>query len=177
MKNSANKIDLFASRAELSSIISIGNTPACATQELGDLVGQACTGTTAVYAGVPGYMTTPSNAGTFQWSTETIVTGVTDDTSGAPNTATLAGLAGVYPAADYCAGLVSGGYDDWYLPTMYELSTILYAHGTELGAGTSWFWASVEYDITNTWLKKFNTGGQGYSSKVNSWMVRCIRRY
>ena len=55
------------------------------------------------------------------WGPMGVITNAQSITNGAANTATLAGLDGDYPAADYCYNLTEGGFSDWYLPAEQEL--------------------------------------------------------
>jgi hypothetical protein len=49
-------------------------------------------------------------------------TGSDSNINGPANTATLMALGGSnYPAANFCNNLVTGGFDDWYLPAINEL--------------------------------------------------------
>ena len=62
---------------------------------------------------------------TIQLKTSTTSTSGTSSVfDGAANTANMANTS--HPAANYCAGLVINGYNDWYLPALYELEIAYY---------------------------------------------------
>lgn len=72
-----------------------------------------------------------------QWKTSnTSTSGAGSGVDGPANTAAMiAEGAANYPAADFCDGLTIGGYSDWYLPALHELS-ILYFN-LKPGTGTN----------------------------------------
>ena len=75
-----------------------------------------------------------------------------DFTDGQPNTTTLVSGAGAphgFTAAALCDGYSFNGFNDWYLPSLYELELMLqnnYAMGDyALGWATAtWYWSSTE---------------------------------
>jgi len=60
------------------------------------------------------------------WGTNSVSTGVTSAINGPTNSATLAALGAAYAAATFCEGLNSGGYTDWYMPSLNELEVLYY---------------------------------------------------
>ncbi len=88
-------------------------------------------------------------------------------------------------AVEYCDNLQLAGRDDWRLPEVWELWSIV-DHGRQnpaidpvfgYGASPFWYW-SVTYlgDNPNTaWFTTFYKGGGGYGSKGNSNSVRAVR--
>jgi hypothetical protein len=81
---------------------------------------------------------------TLAWkNANTITPGADDFINGSQNTADMVadGDSTVYPAAHFCNNLVTGGYSDWYMPSLYELD-ICYNNlkpttGTNSTSGTS----------------------------------------
>ena len=57
-------------------------------------------------------------------TTQTSTTGIDSTYDGASNTTSMDDSS--HPAAQYCAGLSTGGYSDWYLPALYELEIAYY---------------------------------------------------
>jgi hypothetical protein len=61
-----------------------------------------------------------------KWGTTATNTGITSVIDGPTNSASLAALGANYEAAIFCEGLNTGGYTDWYLPALNELSVCYY---------------------------------------------------
>lgn len=88
-------------------------------------------------------------------------------------------------AVDYCEKLGYGGHDDWRLPTIYELRTILdYGEGgidkTLFPGPTYYFWTTTVdavYGDGGHWVVNFGQGG-AYSNNANyfEYCVRCVRK-
>lgn len=90
-------------------------------------------------------------------------------------------------AGDYAAKLCYdlSGFDDWYLPSRYELN-LMYnniGQGNLLGLGNvggfadSIYWSSNEYDAKNAFWLDFNDGYQYGTLKETSLYVRAIRAF
>jgi hypothetical protein len=82
-------------------------------------------------------------------------------------------------AAKVCSDLSSGGYDDWYLPSRWELFQ-LYVNRVAIGGGFAsvYYWSSTEYSTTYVWWVDFNTGSSNYGSyKDSTNRVRCVRSF
>lgn len=87
-------------------------------------------------------------------------------------------------AAKLCSDYTSGGYSDWYLPSLWELNqcfdeilivnTVL---GDINGFSQSLYWASTELYNNNAWLIGFETGNYANYSKNNAYSVRAVRRF
>lgn len=94
-------------------------------------------------------------------------------------------------AISYCSNLTLGGRDDWRLPNINELRSIVEYWGaspsintivfpnTPNTNGSSFFWSSstLAFGTKPAWL--FNYGvtpgpGTGYSSKTDKYYVRCV---
>ncbi len=88
-------------------------------------------------------------------------------------------------AVDYCEGLDYGGFTDWRLPSVEELSTLpdygkyIPAIDSDVFPETdpSYFWTSSVYAVLNTyvWLTYFNNGDVGIYLKTKYYNARCVR--
>ena len=103
--------------------------------------------------------------------------------TGLQNTADVLALLGIgsrsglNPPARICAELSYGGYKDWFLPSLDEL-TLIYENLFLSGKGDfkeSLYWSSSEYDSIHAWSKDFRKEGSGVTRKDISLRVRAIR--
>jgi len=189
----SHELSLNAEQAEDGVTVAIGEGEESADPCEGVDIGEECVGG-ALYAGEYNgskYMTTPEDGGQMAWSTEHILTSVVDEDNGQANTATLASLVGVYPAADYCAGLIYGSYQDWFLPSFNELNYVLYENKDDLGEfktdaptpdSLSLYWSSTENEEGmvgwNALGQSFFDGSRdGFLGKTSVWYIRCVRSY
>ena len=110
--------------------------------------------------------------------------------TGASNTIDIElGCTATGTAADICANLTLGGYNDWFLPSKDELNKMylnLYIQGlggfvTINGIGSTRYWSSTEYNSNSAWVQLFydtSTGGfPTENSKSNLGYVRAIRAF
>jgi hypothetical protein len=81
-------------------------------------------------------------------------------------------------AANICNNLVSGGYSDWYLPSLDEMYK-LYLNRSIIGGLTgTYYWSSSQYSSTNAYFVNFSSGSTSNTSKSYSSMnVRAIRKF
>lgn len=90
-----------------------------------------------------------------------------------------------FPAAEYCADLVAHGYDDWYLPSFFEIA-ILNNLAAGKPAGTynlqdSKYWSSSELSSDFAYMSDFAIHGSSGDYKTPSFVgadshrVRCMR--
>ena len=90
-------------------------------------------------------------------------------------------------AAKTCYDLILGGYNDWYLPSKYELN-LMYQNigqGNALGLGnvggfaSYYYWSSTEGGNYLAWRQHFLYGGQFDDSKGGSYgsFVRAVRAF
>ncbi|MCB9983915.1 MAG: tail fiber domain-containing protein [Rhodospirillales bacterium] len=120
---------------------------------------------------------------TKQWSTESIALGplVQDANNGDQNTVNLLNFGrpvGYYPAIEYCANMILNGYDDWFLPSYSEFSSLI-TPGVALGDLTgfpSYYWTS--YEASNGDARKIipSSGVASSSTKATGYYVRCARK-
>lgn len=61
-----------------------------------------------------------------QWGPQADATGFTSVIDGPTNSAGISALGSNYEAARFCENLNTGGFTDWYLPALNELTTIYY---------------------------------------------------
>jgi hypothetical protein len=95
-------------------------------------------------------------------------------------------------AQTYCNDLVFGGFDDWRMPTISELGTLVYGCDEascveDMGPadGCYWieslqgdcfaYWASDECDTSNRSSLQFNIGYVACLIPADSYFVRCVR--
>ena len=98
--------------------------------------------------------------------------------TGAQNTIDIMnGCATAGIAASLCGDLVLGGYSDWYLPSIDEL-TQLYINRVAIGGfANNFYWSSTEIYFTDAWVQDFFYGIQDYSNKSNYYDVRAVRAF
>lgn len=85
-----------------------------------------------------------------------------------------------YEAAVYCDGLVAHGYDDWYLPSINEMSVLydnLYDGGNP-GQFQSPFhyWTSSEVSAQHVWIMRIDRDETIDENKNSELRVRCVRK-
>lgn len=109
-------------------------------------------------------------------------TGYTSTVTGRANTQGLVNLSDAgspYNAAAYCAGLSTGGHNDWYLPAQDEL-LLLYTNRAAIGGFLGpHYWSSTEYDDQFARGYRFTDGALVVLQKpiANGQInVRCVRR-
>ena len=92
-----------------------------------------------------------------------------------------AGCSTVATAADICANLVIGGYDDWYLPSKDELNKLyqnrLLIGGFLLSGQYSYYWSSTEYSNSAAFVTGFENGSLAPGGKNNYYQVRPVRSF
>ncbi len=88
-------------------------------------------------------------------------------------------------AAQLCRDLSLGGFNDWYLPSKYELN-LMYQNigqGNLLGLGnvggfaSVGYWSSTENDSIYAWQQNFANGSQYDGHKFSSTRVRAVRAF
>lgn len=79
--------------------------------------------------------------------------------------------------ADYSVTVDGQTYDDWYLPSKYELNLLFQKHEKVGGFDERYFWSSNEVDSLEAWLQSFYDGRQLNVSKSDQNYVRAIRAF
>lgn len=93
-------------------------------------------------------------------------------------------------AASLCLNLVIGGQNDWYLPSLDELSLLWHNRfnvnktlSSVVGATvlpnpvSASYWSSTESSATFAWRFSFNSGSTGFTLKSNAGFVRAVRTF
>jgi hypothetical protein len=88
-------------------------------------------------------------------------------------------------AQTYCENLILGGFSDWRLPNIYELTTLLdntkkeqpYIIDGFQFKESSGYWSSTTYKSYKdyTWFVHFGAGGVSSGDKYNYYYVRCVK--
>ncbi len=73
----------------------------------------------------------------------------------------------------------SGGYTDWFLPSLDELIELnkVFSNNNLGGFGNYYYWSSSEYDSTSVWCVNFHNGEIMTKDKRDVWKVRVIRAF
>ncbi|MBA4167770.1 MAG: DUF1566 domain-containing protein [Chitinophagaceae bacterium] len=130
-----------------------------------------------------GLVAAPDDLGRFQWSnyvyTQTGASATALGTGNA-NTATIVTSLGTTTsyAARYCAELVLGGHDDWYLPSRDELMLLYDARNAIRNFSSSdYYWTSSDQGGSTAWIQSFITGVSSSYDKAGNFKVRAIRTF
>lgn len=123
------------------------------------------------------------NESTAQWQSSGTTTNATRSWDGAYNT----GLMTSSPAANYVNGLTDGGFTDWYLPSIDELSILwhnrfhvnnaLNAGGFTLLSNTAFYWSSTESNASYAFNFNFYFGYSSTNLKAITHSVRAVRAF
>ena len=114
----------------------------------------------------------------------TVISGADGMAIGTGNQNTIdieAGCTTPATAADICANLTLGGYNDWFLPSKDELNemyTNLYQQGLG-GFDNDYYWSSssTEYISAIAWGQEFGDGFQFSNDKDFNANVRAVRAF
>jgi len=127
------------------------------------------------------YVHPTDNSIGMEWGGEGTFVNALSNTEGEQNTDSIVlklGNNGGDPyAAKLCKDLVAFGFDDWYLPSAFELNC-LYENRTTIGNFTQeGYWSSTEYNANYAWYEYFHStyGSIDYAYKDSNYNVRCVR--
>jgi hypothetical protein len=108
-------------------------------------------------------------------------------TNGLANTNAIVAQAGAGTsyAAGLCKAYNAGGFNDWYLPAVWELNQCYEAAMivNEVLGNTNGFksftayWSSIEDYNTDALAQNFTSGFTGYANKNKYFAVRAVRRF
>ena len=102
----------------------------------------------------------------------------TDIGTGQANTAAMLASSAAYDwAVSYCNNFISGGFDDWFMPSLAELQA-MWTYRYNIGyLVNSTYWSSSETAWNKAWLVSFNDGIGHNFLKNNTASVRPIRAF
>ncbi|MDQ3017554.1 MAG: DUF1566 domain-containing protein, partial [Bacteroidota bacterium] len=129
-----------------------------------------------------GLITTPDDVGTLiSWGCNGVSIPGADGTAigtGNQNTIDIvSGCATAQIAADRCSDLISGGFNDWYLPSKDELNKLYLNQNSISTFYPGFYWSSSEISSTNAWTQDLSTGTQASQGKSTNFAVRAIRKF
>lgn len=124
------------------------------------------------------------NESTAQWQASGTITNATRSWDGVYNTGLMTGS----PAATYVNGLTDGGFTDWYLPSIDELSILWHNRfhaNNALNAGgftlltltNTDYWSSTEDDAVGAFTFRFVWGTVDINYKASTYSVRAVRAF
>lgn len=79
--------------------------------------------------------------------------------------------------ADYSVTVNNEYFDDWYLPSLYELNLLYPQQGIVGGFEIASYWSSTEASSTSAWLKGFHSSIELSFVKEGAYHVRAIRAF
>ena len=127
---------------------------------------------------------TADNSPEIQWYNDSYLdTNGTSMTDGAANTLDIITTqgSGMY-AASLCVDYDAGGFTDWYLPALSELSCLQTNYELIGGFNTdggvpSYYWSSTQEDENEAWGEYLNDGSTATTTTNGLRNVRCVRSF
>ena len=120
----------------------------------------------------------------IEWYYGNNLTGATLDGvyAGKANTRIIVAFqgAGSYAAKlcdDYAVTVNNEYYDDWYLPSKYELNLLYNQKAIVGGFDPDWYWSSTEANQYFAWGQYFGNGLQDGPYKFKQYHVRAVRAF
>ena len=123
------------------------------------------------------------NESTAQWQSSSLKTNATRSWDGAFNTGLMSGS----PAVTYVNSLTDGGFTDWYIPSIDELSILwhnrfhvnkaLNVGSFTLLSSSAFYWSSTENGTAGAFGFHFNIGNTTSANKTNTLNVRAVRAF
>jgi hypothetical protein len=120
---------------------------------------------------------------TAQWQSSVTITNATRSWDGVYNTGLMTGS----PAATYVNGLTDGGFNDWYLPSIDELSILwqnrfhankaLNDGSFTLLPNNTVYWSSTEFETTAFYFNFYNGEVRPGDYKTDTFSVRAVRAF
>jgi len=117
------------------------------------------------------------------WQSSGTTTNATRSWDGVFNTGLMTGS----PAATYVNGLTDGGFTDWYLPSIDELSILWHNRflankalndgSFTLLSKTAYYWSSTENIASDAFCFYFYYGYSNIKGKFNTYYVRAVRAF
>ncbi|OQK15437.1 hypothetical protein AU255_18385 [Methyloprofundus sedimenti] len=80
-------------------------------------------------------------------------------------------------AAELANNYRFGGYLDWFLPSLNELTLLYYQRGLVGNFKSENYWSSTEYNNFYAWIQSFGIGGQSTRTKNTIFRIRAIRAF
>ena len=125
---------------------------------------------------------------TSPWGDKTIETSARSTYDGSANTATIIAAISSSSAAQLCASYTGGGFSDWYMPSLDEMSLmdnvkyIINKTLTEDGDALTTpladdYWTSTEYSTDQGWFFSFVKGGSDIWGKDTPFGLRPVRAF
>ena len=99
-----------------------------------------------------------------------------------------------HPAAKFCADLRIGGFDDWYLPALDQMTVLranlmpdagyvpaqttaeAFKDGGPEAFAQEWYWTSTEFAAYYAWVQNVGNGLQGDNVKDSACRCRAVRK-